>query len=312
MQDVLQVVANGLIAGSTVALLAVSYSLIYSILRFINFTFGEVLMLAAYAFYAFTSLLAFPTWLASVSAVIVLGLVGALVQIGAYRPFYRRSRLACLITALGVSLILQNAALLWVQGRPLSLMGQAPPAILHFGGVAVTQVQVVIFLAAVALLILADLAVFQTRLGLRLRALADNLPMAEILGVHVNRTIANAFFLGACFASIAGVLLSFEHVLKPTMGMSPGIQAFAACVVGGIGSLRGAVVAAFIIAGLSHFTSFKWPMITPETMSYAALLFVLALCPEGLSALSHFIRWKGLLRAHESQAASNAATGARP
>jgi branched-chain amino acid transport system permease protein len=294
-----------------VALLAVSYSLIYSILRFINFTFGEVLMLAAYAFYTFKAHLGLPTWLAGSATVILLGVAGALVQVGAYKPFYRRSRLACLITALGVSLVLQNVALMWVEGRPLSLREQIPTTILQFGGVAVTYIQFKIFLAAVGLLVLTDLVVFRSGLGLRLRALADNLPMAEIIGVHVNRTIAAVFVLGSCFAATAGVLLSFEHVLKPTMGMSPGIQAFAACVVGGIGSIRGAVVAAFIVAGLSHFMSFKWPLITPETTAYTALLLALTLLPEGLAALSHHARWRGFLRLCDAEAKSDVEIGRR-
>jgi branched-chain amino acid transport system permease protein len=115
--------------------------------------------------------------------------------------------------------------------------------------------------------------------------LADNLLIAELLGVDVNRTIAGAFLLGSCLAAGTGVLFSFEHILKPTMGSSPGIQAFAACVVGGIGSIRGAVAAAFGIAVLGHFVSFILPTVAPETTAYAVLLVALSCSPEGLAAL---------------------------
>jgi len=275
-RDVLQVPMNGLIAGSTVALLAVSYSLIYSILRFINFTFGEVLMVGAYVFYFFKVEFGVPTTLAGLGAVVILGFAGALVQIGAYKPFYRRSRLACLITALGVSLILQNIALIWFEGRPLSLRAQITTRVFHLAGISITDLQVAIFVAAIALLIVTDLLVFRSDFGLRLRALADNLSMAEILGMDVARAVGGVFLLGSCFAATAGVFVSFENVLKPTMGVSLGIEAFAACVLGGIGSIRGAVAAAFFVSVVSHLVSFRVPLITPETTAYAILLLTLA------------------------------------
>ncbi len=313
MRDILQVATNGMIAGSIVALLAVSYSLIYSVLRFINFVFGEVLMLAAYAFFAVKTEIGFPTLLAGAAAVVLLGFVGAVVQIGAYRPFYTRSRLACLITALGVSVVLQNAALLAFEGRPLTVSSQLAISVIHLGPVAVTDAQVAVLLAAFGLLILTDLVVFRSAAGLRLRALADNLAMAELLGVQVNRSIATVFLLGSALAATSGVFLALEHLLKPTMGISPGIQAFAACVVGGIGSVRGAVVAAFLISVVGHFVSFASPLFTPETTSYAALLVALVFFPEGLSALFSDARGKGLrATATERESEAKAGTGKRP
>jgi branched-chain amino acid transport system permease protein len=283
MQIFLQLLANGVIAGSTVALLAVSYSLIYSILRFINFVFGEVLMVGAFSFYAVVHL-GYSAWLAGLAVVATLGFVGALIQIGAYRPFYRQSRLACLITALGASIILQNAVLFWLRGGPVSLIEIFPGTVLRLGGVAVTYVQIIIFFVALALLGLVDLFVFRSMGGLRIRALADNLSIAEVLGVRVDRAILAVFFIGSCLAAFAGVLLSFENLVTPTMGISPGIQAFAACVVGGIGSVRGAVGAAFAIAILGHFVSFMLPTVAPETTAYAVLLLALALFPHGVAA----------------------------
>lgn len=282
MQDFLQVFVNGLIAGSMVALLAVSYSLVYSVLRFINFTFGEILMFSAYGFFLLKVRLELNIWLALGTTVLLAGLLGALVQIGAYRPLYRRSRLACLITALGVSLLLQNVALLIFNARPKTLRGHVPDGVVDLGGVVLNQSHLLMCGTALVLLILAEIFVFRSRAGLRVRALTDNMAMAELLGVPVDRTIAAVFVLGSTFAAASGILLSFEHLLKPTMGISPGIQAFAACVVGGIGSIRGAVVMAFVIAGSGHFVTYAWPLVTPATSSYAILLLALALFPRGL------------------------------
>ncbi len=285
MNDVLQVFANGVIAGSTIAVLAVSYSLIYGVLRFINFTFGELLMLAAYTFYFLGPTLGLPLLPAAVVAIVVVGALGTFVQIFAYRPFYRRSRLACLITALGVSIALQNAALIWFEGRPLSFTAYLVDSTFKIYGVAVTQAQVTVIFASIILLIVANIIVFHSRFGLRVRALADNLGMAELLGLKVEQAIAIVFLIGSCMAAAAGVLISLEDVLKPTMGMSPGVEAFAACVVGGIGSVRGATFAAFAVAIIGNFVSFAFPMVAPETTAYAVLLMTLVFFPEGIFGL---------------------------
>jgi branched-chain amino acid transport system permease protein len=282
MGDVLQVLANGVIAGATIAVLAVSYSLIYGVLRFINFTFGELLMLAAYVFYFFGPLLGLPLIPAAALAIAVVGIAGTAVQIVAYRPFYRRSRLACLITALGVSIALQNLALSWFEGRPLALTAWLPETAYHWSGVAVTGVQGFTIAASVMMLVAADLIVFRSRFGLRIRPLADNLGVAEVLGANVERQIAIVFLIGSCLAAASGVLLSLEAVLKPTMGISPGVEAFAACVVGGIGSIRGAALAAFGVAIIGHFVSFSVPAVAPDTTAYAVLLLSLILFPNGL------------------------------
>lgn len=282
MGDTLQVFANGIIAGSTIAVLATSYSLIYGVLRFINFTFGELLMLAAYAFYFLGPVLGIPALPAAVIAVAAVGVTGTVVQILAYRPFYRRSRLACLVTALGVSIMLQNLALIWFEGRPLSLTAWLPQMTYHLHGIAVTYAQIFTITASLALLAVVHLVVFRSRFGLRVRALADNLGMAELLGVNVERQIAVVFLLGSCLAAVSGILLSLEDVLKPTMGVSPGVEAFAACVVGGVGSVRGAVLAAFGVAIIGHFVSFLLPAVSPDTTAYCVLLITLMLFPEGL------------------------------
>ncbi len=297
MGDILQVTANGIIAGSLVALVAVSYSLVYSVLRFINFAFGEVLMMGAYSFYMLTVVLDLPPVLGATVGAVVVGLFGTMLQAGAYRPFYRRSRLASLITALGLSIVIQNLALLAFDGRPLSLSASADH-VFRLGAVAITKAQIAVILAAFVILLTTDRIVFRTITGLRVRALADNLAMAELLGVSVDRTILFVFFLGSTLAAISGVFLSFEHLLKPTMGLSPGIQAFAACVVGGIGSIRGAVGAAFGIAVVSHFLTFALPLITPDTTSYAVLLLALGVFPLGLSQF--FARLTGSRRLAET------------
>lgn len=282
MPDVLQVSANGLIAGSLIALLAVSYSLIYGALRFINFTFGEVLMFSAYGFYLLKVKVGLPSLLSIGLPLLLVTLCATLIQLGAYRPLYRRSRLACLITALGVSLMLQNLALIIFKPGPKTLRGFVPEAVFHWEGVSVTTPNLIMLVAAILMLLSAECFVFRSDYGLRVRALTDNMRMAELYGIPIDRTIALVFLLGSFFAAAAGVLVSMDHLLMPTMGVSPGIQAFAACVAGGIGSIRGSVLMAFVIGLLGHAITYSLPLVTPETSSYAVLLLTLALCPDGL------------------------------
>jgi branched-chain amino acid transport system permease protein len=285
MHDLAQVFANGLIAGSTVGVLAISYTLIYGALRFINFAFGEILMFGAFAFYIFTTNTNLALPVAALISILIVGILGAAIQVVAYRPFYRRSRLASLISAMGVSIILQNLAQIGFAGRSFSLAWDASIRPVQIFGASITHVQLAVFGCAIALLMLIDFVVLRTSWGLRLRAIADNLEIAELLGLRINPLIRSTFILGSSLAAASGVLLAFENVLKPTMGSSPGIQAFAACVAGGIGSVRGAALAAFGIGVVGHFVSFAVPSIAPETTAYAVLLFALVLFPEGLVGL---------------------------
>lgn len=283
MSDLLQVCVNGVVAGAVIALVAVGYSLVYGVLRFVNFAFGEVLTGAAYLFYVGRVLLGLDVWLVGGVSVLLVAVLGALIQYGAYRPLYRRSRLGCLVTALGVSLVLQNAILLLAGAGPRTLRGHVANDRFTLAGVVVTHAQVTILVTALLLLGVSEVVVYHSSLGLRVRAVADDLPMAEILGVKVDRTILGVFALGSAMAAGAGVLLSLEHLLKPTMGTAPAMQAFAACVVGRIGSLRGAVGMAFFVALVTHLCIYRWPQLTPETVASALLLAVLAGLPEGLS-----------------------------
>lgn len=281
MNDVAQVFANGLIAGTTVGVLAISYTLIYGVLRFINFAFGEILMLGAFVFYLASA--SMPPPIAAIVAVSIVGIGAAALQILAYSPFYRRSRLACLIAAMGVSIVLQNGAQIAFAGRSLAMPWNPAVAPILICGAYVTAVQLWVGGVAIMLMFVVDFIVRRTSWGLQVRAIADHLETAELLGLRVNTVIASTFFMGSCLAAASGVLLSFEHVLKPTMGASPGIQAFAACVVGGIGSVRGGAIAAIAISVLGHFISFVVPTIAPETSAYAVLLLALVFLPEGVA-----------------------------
>lgn len=282
MSELSQVVLNGLAAGAVVALLAVSYSVVYGALRFINFTFGEILMVAAYGLYLLKDQAGWP-WAAAVGvAVLAVAILGVMVQMAAYRPLYRRSRLACLVTAVGVSLLVQNAMLMWFDARPRTLREHLPSWTVSLGGPVLTGTHIVILASAAVLLIAAELFVFRSAVGLQIRAISDDMTTAELLGVRVDRAVLCVFALGAFFAAISGVLLSLEYLTRPTMGSAPGVQAFAACVVGGIGSVRGAVVMGFAVSLLGHLVTYHWPLVTLEISSYAILLLALAAFPRGL------------------------------
>ena len=255
MDIFLQQIINGLVQGSVYALVALGYTMVYGILGLINFAHGEVVMVGAMVALASIQVLL----AAALSPVLVLVLsvllavavcmaLGYSIERIAYRPLRHAPRLAPLITAIGVSIVLQNLAMI-IWGREYHSFPQLLPNNSHnIGGAIITEVQIAIVLIAIVVMLCLMLLVHRTRLGRAMRAVAENPTAASLMGVNINKVISTTFMLGSALAAVAGIMVSANYgVVHYYMGFMLGLKAFTAAVLGGIGNLRGAMVGGVLL-----------------------------------------------------------------
>jgi branched-chain amino acid transport system permease protein len=252
---VIQQIVNGLSAGSLYALMAVGLAMVFGILRLINFAHGDVMMISAYlAFFGVGAGLP----LAALMPLVVIGtiIVGLLMERVAYRPLRGAPDVALLLSSFAVGQILQNGTLLTTRlaGLPTLLAFPSPEAlsgVITVGTITIPQVNAVSFVAGIVLLGLLSVFVTRTTLGLSMRAAAEDLPAARLMGIRVNRVVATAFAIGAGLAAVAGVLYAVQAgQINPYMGFTPVLKAFIAAVIGGFGSIAGAVLGGYVLGAL--------------------------------------------------------------
>jgi branched-chain amino acid transport system permease protein len=255
MEILLQQIINGVVQGSVYALVALGYTMVYGILGLINFAHGEVVMIGAMlALSALTALLGLgmPPLLALPLSIVlaILGcmILGYSIERIAYRPLRHAPRLAPLITAIGVSIVLQNLAMM-IWGREYHAFPQLIANHPHtFGGAIINDIQIIIFVLALAIMAVLMVLVHRTRLGRAMRAVAENQHAAQMMGVDINRVISITFMLGSALAAVAGVMVSANYGLAHYyMGFLLGLKAFTAAVLGGIGNLRGAMLGGLLL-----------------------------------------------------------------
>ncbi|MDO8463651.1 MAG: branched-chain amino acid ABC transporter permease [Gallionella sp.] len=255
MEIFLQQIINGLVQGSVYALVALGYTMVYGILGLINFAHGEVVMVGAMlALSALTALLGWGVSpLLALPISLILAMLGCMVlgygiERIAYRPLRHAPRLAPLITAIGVSIVLQNLAMM-VWGRQYHAFPQLIANQPHLiGGAIINDIQIIIFIMALAIMAGLMVVVHRTRLGRAMRAVAENQHAAQLMGVDINRVISITFMLGSALAAVAGLMVSANYGLAHYyMGFLLGLKAFTAAVLGGIGNLRGAMLGGLLL-----------------------------------------------------------------
>jgi branched-chain amino acid transport system permease protein len=252
---IIQQLVNALSIGSLYALMAVGLAMVFSILRLINFAHGDLIMIAAY-FAAFALLAKLPVAVTILLVVAGTVLVGLLMERVAYRPIRGAPDVAALLTSFAVGQILQNGTLLVTRllqkPNPLAFpVISALSGVFTFGSITVPRVNVVSLVLGIILLVLLSLFVTRTNLGLSMRAAAEDLPAAQLMGIDINRVIATAFAIGSGLAAVAGLLFAVQAgQLTPYMGFTPVLKAFIAAVIGGFGSISGAIVGGFALGGL--------------------------------------------------------------
>jgi branched-chain amino acid transport system permease protein len=293
MTAFLQQLLNGLSLGSIYALVALGYTMVYGVLRLINFAHGDVYMLGAFAGYYASKLLhgrlgAAGGGLIEAAAILVVSmlacaLVGILIERFAYRPVRRASRLTLLIVAIGVSLLIENLAQLFFGADPQFFPQILPERMYDWGGVLITNQQVLVFVTAVLIMIALTWFIRGTRTGKAMRATAHNADAARLMGINVNAIIGLTFAIGSALAAAGGILVSLNQPsIDPIMGLMTGIKAFVAAVLGGIGSIPGAVLGGLII-GLAETMVAGYGSSTYRDAIAFLILIVILLCkPEGI------------------------------
>ncbi len=284
--DFFQHLANGISLGSLYALIAIGYTMVYGILRLINFAHGDIFMLGAYITYygvLFTSL---PWWLVFIIAPVITGFIGLLLEKLAYKPLRDSPRITVLISAIGASFFLQNLGIVVFGGRPKAFpVPQMFNKIIKIGGVSVSLVTFVIPAVTIVLLLILNYFINKTRTGMAMRALSRDYETASLMGIDINKIISITFFIGSFLAAVGGIMWGIRYPqLMPLMGVMPGLKCFIAAVIGGIGNITGAVIGGFIL-GLGEIMLVAWlPKLTGyrDAFAFVVLIIILLIKPTGL------------------------------
>lgn len=272
---------NGLQTGSVYALVALGYSMVYGIIKLLNFAHGDIIMVGAYMVYYAIASFALPPVIAIIMAVAVSTLLGVTVEKVAYTPLRSAPRLSLLITAIGVSFLLENGAQL-LFGADQKSMDPMINGSVSIGSVNVSYAAIVTILVSVAIMVVLNLVVNKTKAGKAMRAVSEDMGAAQLMGISLNRTISMTFAIGSALAGVASVLyLCAYPQASPTMGSMLGIKAFVAAVLGGIGSIPGAMIGGFTIGILEALVAALGFSMWKDAAVFLVLIIVLLFKPTG-------------------------------
>ena len=283
--SLLQYLINGISIGSVYAIIALGYTMVYGIAKMLNFAHGDVIMVGAYISFCVTNYMGLPAIVSVLAAMAVCTLLGILIEGLAYKPLRGVPSLAVLITAIGVSYFLQNAAqLIWGSApKNFSSIVSVQPLHLFNDRIVITGEVIVTILTSVAIMIALTLFTGKTKIGKAMRAVSEDKGAAQLMGINVNTTISVTFAIGSALAAIAGVLLCSAYpILVPTTGSMPGIKAFTAAVFGGIGSIPGAMLGGVLLGVIEIFAKAYISTQLSDAIVFAVLIIVLLIKPTGL------------------------------
>jgi branched-chain amino acid transport system permease protein len=299
----LQHLVNGLSLGTIYALIALGYTMVYGVLKLINFAHGDVYMVGAFAGYYLANSFGVGqapsvtgAALVTLGAMAICGILGYVIERFAYRPLRHRPRLTALITAIGVSFLLEYGFQLqpWIT-RPVEfppgptprffpeIIEKRPVQWLADLGLSVQNVDVIAFAVAIALMVGLQWIVFRTRFGTAMRAVSFDSKVAGLMGIPVDRVIAGTFVLGSTLAAAAGILTALPRPrIEPLFGLMPGLKAFVAAVLGGIGSIPGAMAGGLLLGLAEEYVASYTASSYRDAIAFTVLILVLLLRPEGL------------------------------
>lgn len=274
---------NGLRTGSIYALIAIGYTMVYGIAKMINFAHGDIIMVGAYALYFSISVLGLPVSVALLLTVIVCSVLGVLIEKIAYKPLRKAQPLAVLITAIGMSFFLQSSSLLMFGSTPIPFQSVIPNENIKVGPVIISSITLVTLVVTAVAMILLTLFINKTKLGSAMRAVSEDKGAAELMGINVNSTISMTFAIGSALAAVAGILyISQYQSMKPTLGALPGIKAFVAAVLGGIGSIPGAMLGGILLGLIESVSKAYISTELADAIVFGVLIVVLLFRPSGL------------------------------
>lgn len=283
MTTFIQQLINGLMLGSVYALLALGYTMVYGIIKLINFAHGDIYMLGAYFGYFFIKVLQLNFFIALILAMAVSAIIGVVIEYIAYRPLRHSPRIAVLISALGISFLLENG-MTYLYGSDQRSFPRAIKTVqYHFYGIQVSNIQLIIAVTSIVFMLLLTYIVKNTKMGRAMRAVSADPDAASLMGININHTISFTFAIGSALAAAGGVLIGlYYNSIDPLMGMTPGLKAFVAAVLGGIGIIPGAAVGGWLIGILetmvqaTAFSDYK------DAIVYAMLIVILLIKPTGI------------------------------
>ncbi len=274
---------NGLHLGSIYALIALGYTMVYGIVRLINFAHGDIIMIGAYVSLVMITALKANPLLALLISVLVCTLVGVLIEHVAYKPLRNSPRISALITAIGVSYMLENLAQLIFSSDPKPFPGVFSNRSILSGDLNLGLLTLLTISSAAVLMIILRFVVYKTKVGKAMRAVSEDLLAARLMGVSVNKTISITFAIGSALAGFGSFLYASAYpVVYPYMGMNPGLKAFIAAVLGGIGSVPGAMVGGFIMGVVEAFSKAFISSQLADAVVYGILILVLLFKPSGI------------------------------
>ena len=274
---------NGLGLGSVYAIIALGYTMVYGIAKMLNFAHGDIIMIGAYVAFFALSRFQLPLFVSVILSIVVCTILGVVIERLAYKPLRQASSLSVLITAIGVSYFLQNAAqLLWTSNTKVfpSIVSNA---YLKIGDLSISYLTIITIAVCIAIMIVLTLFISKTKTGMAMRACSEDKGAAMLMGINVNTTISITFAIGSGLAAIASILLCATYPsVYPTLGSMPGIKAFTAAVFGGIGSIPGAFLGGLMLGVIETLTKAYISTQLSDAIVFAVLIVVLLINPTGL------------------------------
>ena len=283
MIEFVQTLISGLSLGSIYALIALGYTMVYGIAKMLNFAHGDVIMVGAYAVIVAVAQLGLPPVLAILIAIVLCAVLGVVIERLAYKPLRQAQPLTVLITAIGVSYLLQNLALLIFGSEQKAFPTIINLGVIHLGPVAVDGITLLTLVLTAVIMIVLTLFINKTKLGKAMRAVSEDKEAAGLMGISTNRTITITFAIGSALAAIASIFYGATYVyIKPTTGAMPGIKAFTAAVFGGIGSIPGAMLGGVLLGLIEQFSKTYISTLWADAIVFGVLVIVLVVKPTGL------------------------------
>ncbi|MGH4123159.1 MAG: branched-chain amino acid ABC transporter permease [Clostridium sp.] len=285
MKQLLQQLINGLTLGSIYALIALGYTMVYGVINLINFAHGDIYMLGAYIGFAITTFFHLSFFSALVITMLLCAILGVVLEKVAYKPIRKSTRIAALITAISVSLFLEYGTMYFVKAetRTFPEVITSKSLQLFNGAIVVNTIEIYIILTTLVLVVLLQYVIHRTKMGKAMRAVAMDKEAAQYMGISIDKTVSFTFAIGSALAGAAGVLVGvYYNSINPLMGVIPGLKAFIAAVIGGIGIIPGAMIGGYFLGMTETMVSAYGGSLYKDGVAFAILILVLLIKPNGL------------------------------